>query len=92
MDPGYKLLQHIKTVPNLINEDPSIVTPKNSSFMDLPWSDFSKLLAKQDTKTARRASNASVETTSTSSSTSDKQEFGNWDAMTGFQDAANARQ
>ncbi|KAI7848194.1 hypothetical protein BDC45DRAFT_450623 [Circinella umbellata] len=92
MDPGYKLLQHIKTVPNLINEDPSIVTPKNSSFMDLPWSDFSKLLAKQDTKMTRRASNASVETTSTSSSTSDNQELGNWDAMTGYQDAVNARQ
>ncbi|KAI8147384.1 hypothetical protein BJV82DRAFT_345201 [Fennellomyces sp. T-0311] len=88
MDPGYKLLQHIKTVPNLINEDPSIVTPKNSSFMDLPWSDFSKLLAKQDASKARRASTSSIETSTTASS--DSQELGNWDYMTGPQDLVEA--
>lgn len=44
MDPGLKLLQHIKTIPNLVNEDPSIITPENSTFTDLPWSDLSKLL------------------------------------------------
>lgn len=27
MDPGYKLLQNLKQVPNLVNEDPSIITP-----------------------------------------------------------------
>ncbi|KAI9492177.1 hypothetical protein BDB00DRAFT_455178 [Zychaea mexicana] len=91
MDPGYKLLQHIKTVPNLINEDPSIVTPKNSSFMDLPWSDFSKLLANQDATKNRRASNASIETSSSTAS-SDNQDLGNWDSMTGYQDAEHPRQ
>jgi hypothetical protein len=86
MDPGYKLLQHIKTVPNLINEDPSITTPKNSSFMDMPWSEFSKLL---DTN-KRRASSSSSSTTETSSAAAEEPEnfsLGNWDSMTGYQDS-----
>ncbi|OBZ87759.1 hypothetical protein A0J61_04189 [Choanephora cucurbitarum] len=87
MDPGYKLLQHIKTVPNLINEDPSITTPKNSTFMDLPWSDFSKLLA--DKKIQRRSSDTSVNSSASSSSDESPENFslGNWDSMTGYQDA-----
>lgn len=91
MDPGYKLLQHIKTVPNLINEDPSIVTPKNSSFLDMPWDDLSKLLASRQQESSthkRRTSNASVETASTSS----EADLGNWDSTTGFQDALHSRQ
>ncbi|KAI7904054.1 kinase-like domain-containing protein [Cokeromyces recurvatus] len=67
MDPGYKLLQHIKTVPNLINEDPSITTPKNSTFMDMPWSEFSKLLK---TSTTRSNSYSSESSSSSSSSSS----------------------
>ncbi|KAL0091509.1 hypothetical protein J3Q64DRAFT_1724020 [Phycomyces blakesleeanus] len=43
MDPGYSLLQHIKTIPNLINEDPSMVTPENTSFKDVPWCDLAYL-------------------------------------------------
>jgi hypothetical protein len=85
MDPGYKLLQHIKTVPNLINEDPSITTPKNSSFMDLPWSEFSKLLSTNK----RRASSSSNSTVSEASSVEESPEdfsLGNWDSMTGYQD------
>lgn len=27
MDPGHQLLQKLKLVPNLVNEDPSITTP-----------------------------------------------------------------
>lgn len=84
MDPGYTLLQHIKTVPNLINEDPSITTPKNSSFMDMPWSEFSKLLNN------KRRSSASASSTSSESSTDETPEnfsLGNWDSMTGYQDS-----
>ncbi|KAI8359141.1 hypothetical protein BD560DRAFT_405429 [Blakeslea trispora] len=86
MDPGYKLLQHIKTVPNLINEDPSITTPKNSSFMDLPWSDFSKLLS--DKQIQRRSSDTSVNSSASNSSDESPENFslGNWDSMTGYQD------
>ncbi|KAI9314551.1 hypothetical protein BX666DRAFT_1862202 [Dichotomocladium elegans] len=91
MDPGYNLLQHIKTIPNLINEDPSIVTPKNTSFMDLPWSDFSKLLSNHKPSQSgdlskRRASSSSIETASTVSSSETETELGNWDSMTGYQD------
>ncbi|KAG0178775.1 hypothetical protein DFQ28_003761 [Apophysomyces sp. BC1034] len=81
MDPGYTLLQHIKTVPNLISEDPSVATPKNSSFMDLPWSEFSKLLAQK-----RRPSESSTHTEESSSSSSSESNLGNWDGMTGYQD------
>jgi hypothetical protein len=93
MDPGYALLQHIKTVPNLINEDPSITTPKNSSFMDMPWSEFSKLLSKDNNK--RRASGSSDSTASTTASTpeetSENMSLGNWDYMTGYQDVEHDR-
>ncbi|KAI9029057.1 hypothetical protein CLU79DRAFT_737323 [Phycomyces nitens] len=83
MDPGYALLQHIKTVPNLINEDPSITTPKNSSFMDMPWSELSKLISQ------RRSSESSIVSASTQESTVEAEDFslGNWDSMTGYQDA-----
>lgn len=83
MDPGYTLLQHIKTIPNLINEDPSITTPKNSSFMDMPWSEFSKLLSNN------RRSSASASSTSSESTIDDSPEnfsLGNWDSTTGYQD------
>ncbi|KAI9283388.1 hypothetical protein BY458DRAFT_496376 [Sporodiniella umbellata] len=80
MDPGYKLLQHIKTVPNLINEDPSIITPKNSSFMDLPWSSFSALLQR------RTSYSSSSSSSSEESSSADNFSLGNWDSMTGYQD------
>ncbi|KAI8968420.1 hypothetical protein BDF20DRAFT_916947 [Mycotypha africana] len=101
MDPGYKLLQHIKTVPNLINEDPSITTPKNSSFMDLPWSEFSKLLATNDNKhrvstASSTDTNISSKSTTANSSSTDLSslqnieeesiQLGNWDSMTGYQD------
>ncbi|KAG1447187.1 hypothetical protein G6F56_009338 [Rhizopus delemar] len=82
MDPGYKLLQHIKTVPNLINEDPSITTPKNSSFMDMPWSEFSQLLK-------RRTSSSSTGSESSQEKTVEDFTLGNWDSMTGYQDEAH---
>ncbi|KAH8556447.1 hypothetical protein BGW37DRAFT_515359 [Umbelopsis sp. PMI_123] len=87
MDPGHQLLQKLKLVPNLVNEDPSIITPTNTSFMDMPWSDFSKLLAKQD----RRASASSNSSAETSPATYDEQDIndeslGNWDAQIGYQE------
>ncbi|ORX47444.1 hypothetical protein DM01DRAFT_1139604 [Hesseltinella vesiculosa] len=82
MDPGQKLLDHIKTIPNLINEDPSICTPKNTSFMDLPWSELSKLVGE------RRTSNTSVESLVDSSSEDEIESVNDscWDANTGYQD------
>ncbi|GAA5804477.1 hypothetical protein EDC94DRAFT_637693 [Helicostylum pulchrum] len=86
MDPGYTLLQHIKTIPNLINEDPSITTPKNSSFMDMPWSEFSKLLNNKRRASASSSSTSSSDSSSTNEST-ENFSLGNWDSMTGFQDS-----
>ncbi|ORZ24733.1 hypothetical protein BCR42DRAFT_366261 [Absidia repens] len=82
MDPGYKLLEHIKTIPNLINEDPSVTTPKNSSFMDLPWSELSKLLNQK-----RRTSTTSADSVLVSDSSSDTESTDDslWDANTGYQ-------
>lgn len=80
MDPGYKLLQHIRTVPNLINEDPSITTPKNSSFMDLPWSELSELLKQKQKPTGSSSGN-----TSECSSEDESVQDSLWDANTGYQ-------
>ncbi|KAI8338240.1 hypothetical protein BC941DRAFT_425016 [Chlamydoabsidia padenii] len=80
MDPGYKLLQHIRTMPNLINEDPSITTPKNTSFMDLPWSELSILL----NQNKRRTSAASTDGSDYSSEDESVQDS-LWDANTGYQ-------
>ncbi|CAM0142732.1 hypothetical protein VKS41_002709 [Umbelopsis sp. WA50703] len=90
MDPGYKLLQKLKQVPNLVNEDPAIITPTNTSFMDMPWSDFSKLLAQQNRRASSSAS-SSASSNEVSSEEYDEQNInddtlGNWDAQTGYQE------
>ncbi|KAI9255479.1 hypothetical protein BY458DRAFT_316841 [Sporodiniella umbellata] len=79
MDPGYTLLQHIKTVPNLINEDPSITTPKNSSFLERPWSELSQLLK-------RRISESNSTISESSQDSAQDFSLGTWDSMTGYQD------
>ncbi|KAI9339474.1 hypothetical protein BD770DRAFT_331000 [Pilaira anomala] len=89
MDPGYTLLQHIKTVPNLINEDPSITTPKNSSFMDMPWSEFSKLLNNKQRRSSVVSANSSTSSESTVDESSENFSLGNWDSMTGYQDSVH---
>ncbi|KAG2182261.1 hypothetical protein INT43_007188 [Umbelopsis isabellina] len=100
MDPGYKLLQKLKQVPNLVNEDPSIITPliltccssiqTNTSFMDMPWSDFSKLLAQQNRRSSSSTS-SNASSNEVSSEEYDEQDInddtlGNWDAQTGYQE------
>lgn len=96
MDPGHKLLQHLKTVPNLVNEDPSTITPTNTSFVDMPWSDFSKMLA--DNKLKQRAITRSNQTSATDYTHTVPEKgsvedfsLGNWDATTGYQDVEHAK-
>jgi hypothetical protein len=84
MDPGHKLLEHIKTIPNLINEDPSVTTPKNSSFMDLPWSELSKLLNNQKRRTSTTSAD-SVVVSDSSVSEDESVDDSLWDANTGYQ-------
>lgn len=84
MDPGHKLLEHIKTIPNLINEDPSVTTPKNSSFMDLPWSELSKLLNNQKRRTSTTSAD-SVVVSDSSVSEDESIDDSLWDANTGYQ-------
>ncbi|KAI8344143.1 hypothetical protein BC941DRAFT_407874 [Chlamydoabsidia padenii] len=84
MDPGHKLLEHIKTIPNLINEDPSVTTPKNSSFMDLPWSELSKLLNNQKRRTSTTSAD-SVLVSDASVSEDESVDDSLWDANTGYQ-------
>lgn len=106
MDPGQKLLQHLKTVPNLVNEDPSTITPTNTSFVDMPWSDFSKMLAEKQKQNHQRmttckraaASSSSAQTsdvdyTRTVPEKGSVEDFslGNWDASTGYQDVEHAK-
>ncbi|ORZ25050.1 hypothetical protein BCR42DRAFT_430703 [Absidia repens] len=84
MDPGHKLLEHIKTIPNLIDEDPSITTPKNTSFMDLSWAQLSALLNQKQSK----PTTGSKYDDSTMSDSIEDDESANdslWDANTGYQ-------
>jgi hypothetical protein len=62
----------------------------NTSFMDMPWSDFSKLLAQQNRRASSSAS-SSASSNEVSSEEYDEQNInddtlGNWDAQTGYQE------
>ncbi|KAI7884460.1 uncharacterized protein EV154DRAFT_522200 [Mucor mucedo] len=94
MDPGHKLMQHIKTVPNLVSEEPSTTTPSNTSFVDLPWNEFSKLLAKNRKDRAEKIKESATpqedqDFTLTRPQKGSVENFslGNWDACTGYQDS-----
>lgn len=78
MDPGHGLLQKIKTVPNLINEDPSITTPQNTAYSDRPWSEAIKHveLKKVPAPVSEEQQKGQDESTGA----------GNWDSATGYQD------
>jgi hypothetical protein len=93
MDPGYKYLQQIKTVPNLVSEEPSTITPKNTSFVDVPWSDFTKLLAqKRESINAQcRQSQQLLDEHNNPPEKDTVEDFnlGNWDACTGYQDKSS---
>ncbi|CAO3580201.1 unnamed protein product [Absidia cylindrospora] len=84
MDPGHKLLEHIKTIPNLIDEDPSITTPKNTSFMDLSWAQLSALLNQNQCKITT-SSKYDGSTVSDSNEDDDSADDSLWDANTGYQ-------
>lgn len=93
MDPGQELLKHIKTIPNLVSEEPSTITPSNTSFVDVPWSDFSKMLASNSASTAKKLKESATPTTNNDYSPIQKDKgsvedftLGNWDAATGYQD------
>ncbi|KAI7869668.1 hypothetical protein BDF14DRAFT_263349 [Spinellus fusiger] len=85
MDPGHALLQHIKTIPNLIKEDPSTVTLKNSSFLDTPWSELSKHLSQGVSTSSVHTEVNTAQITQDDSA--EEVQLGNWDSMTGYQDA-----
>ncbi|RUS17798.1 hypothetical protein BC937DRAFT_89480 [Endogone sp. FLAS-F59071] len=42
-------------VPNLVSEDPSIVTPTNSRFPDGTWESFSRLASEESAKSVETA-------------------------------------
>ncbi|KAG2230360.1 hypothetical protein BDF21DRAFT_426488 [Thamnidium elegans] len=102
MDPGHKLMQHLKTVPNLVNEDPSTITPSNTSFVDIPWSDFSKMLANNRKASAEKPKESATSVskgqetdyTFTSPEKGSVEDFslGNWDSSTGYQDVEHKQQ
>ncbi|KAH8553518.1 hypothetical protein BGW37DRAFT_262718 [Umbelopsis sp. PMI_123] len=83
MDPGHKLLERLKMVPNLVSEDPAITTPTNSSFMDLPYSEFSKLLDQRRSSAATTSSNTSS-TTDLSTTNAESDSTCLWDAQVGY--------
>ncbi|CEP18449.1 hypothetical protein [Parasitella parasitica] len=93
MDPGQEHIQHLKTVPNLVSEEPSTITPSNTSFVDVPWSDFSKMLASKSESNAKKLKESTTPTKCNDYSPIEKDKgsvedftLGNWDAATGYQD------
>lgn len=90
MDPGIKLLRQLKTVPNLISEDPSVVTPESQkSFMDLPWESFSRLLTEKKFSPVGSPASRSQENLAVVPSDEDDTVLAaNWDGMTGAQGLA----
>jgi hypothetical protein len=99
MDPGHKLLQHIKTVPNLVSEEPSTITPKNTSFVDVPWSDFSRMIQQKRMDNATKYSGSATPVADSEDYSPVKPEkgdvedftIGNWDATTGYQDVEHRK-
>ncbi|KAG2172214.1 hypothetical protein INT43_004755 [Umbelopsis isabellina] len=86
MDPGSKLLEQLKLVPNLVSEDPATITPTNSSFLDMPYSEFSKLLSERRRSSATTiASNESNSDLSTTSSQEQEDNGMLWDSQVGYQ-------
>jgi hypothetical protein len=91
MDPGEINRARLKLVPNLVDEDPSIVTPKNTSFVDMPWKEFQKQL--QDNREHNKKETHSKSTSTEEDITHTYPEEGsiedfslcNWDADTGYQ-------
>lgn len=86
MDPGISLLEHIKTIPNLINEDPSIVTPKCVSFSHRPWTEHSIPPEMAVSSSGNESCDSSDKVISETSC------LGNWDGMTTFQDFTASKQ
>ncbi|CAM0140561.1 hypothetical protein VKS41_006580 [Umbelopsis sp. WA50703] len=83
MDPGNNLLEQLKLVPNLVSEDPATITPTNSSFLDMPYANFSKLLSERRSSATTIASNESNSDLSTASS--QEQDIGMlWDSQVGY--------
>ncbi|KAI8373777.1 hypothetical protein BD560DRAFT_394358 [Blakeslea trispora] len=93
MDPGHNYIQKLKTVPNLVSEEPSTITPKNTSFVDVPWNDFVELLAQKRKAAVDKCKNnplpVSEDHSPTQPEKSSIEDFrmGNWDAATGYQDS-----
>ncbi|KAL0145291.1 hypothetical protein V8B55DRAFT_1460368 [Mucor lusitanicus] len=55
--------------------------------MDMPWSEFSKLLNTNKRRSSASASSTTSEASTDSESTKEDFSLGNWDSMTGYQDS-----
>ncbi|GAB5585555.1 hypothetical protein Unana1_00455 [Umbelopsis nana] len=84
MDPGQKLLEKLKLVPNLVSEDPATTTPTNSSFLDLPFTEFSKLLDQSRASDTTVSSNTSSTTDLSIASDADNATMCSWDYQVGY--------
>ena len=104
MDPGQKLLEKLKLVPNLVSEDPATTTPvscesihllfpayilhfniqTNSSFLDLPFTEFSKLLDQSRASDTTVSSNTSSTTDRSIASDADNATMCSWDYQVGY--------
>ncbi|KAI9317010.1 hypothetical protein BX666DRAFT_1857703 [Dichotomocladium elegans] len=86
MDPGKSHLDHLKLVPNLVEEDPAAITPvQQKAYMDMPWKDFSAMLQKNKHEAEEAAHKRHSQHVQLSEA-----EVGGWDSETGYQDKQHA--
>ncbi|KAI9274490.1 hypothetical protein BDA99DRAFT_533126 [Phascolomyces articulosus] len=105
MDPGQSHLERLKKVPNLIDEDPSVITPaQQKGYMNMPWKEFSAMMQKNNKENAQKCDkfqnqqkSHTAETSRTTSSSGtpaieEGENEGAWDSETGYQDEGHAAQ
>ncbi|KAI9496994.1 hypothetical protein BDB00DRAFT_806327 [Zychaea mexicana] len=106
MDPGQSHFEKLKTVPHLIDEDPSIITPSSQKrYMDMPWKDFAAMMQKnkeaaekyekyqkrKDDNTTDSATDKSISSSPAGTPAVEEGENeGAWDSETGYQDEDHA--
>lgn len=102
MDPGSSHLEQLKRVPNLVQEDPSIITPsQQKKYMNMSWKDLSAIIEKDkqnaeqvervhDKKKRNQEHNSTTTCPQQDITIPDEKSEPNWDSETGYQDSSHA--
>lgn len=97
MDPGESYLKRLKGVPNLIDEDPSIISPsQQKNYLDMSWQEFNNLLKERAEKLQKQQQPEGGKESSSkrrqpslpenAAISNQREPEANWDSGTGYQD------